>query len=47
MYFVFSFVTMRQSKMQVDQEDQKHQAGDNAEKKSEAEDMEVIHSLQC
>lgn len=27
--------------MQVDQEDQKHQAGDKEEKKSEPEDMEV------
>lgn len=30
-----------QNKMQVDQEDQKHQAGDNGDKKSEAEEMEV------
>lgn len=30
-----------QNKMQVDQEDQKYQAGDKEEKKSETEEMEV------
>lgn len=35
------FVTVCQSKMQVDQEDQKQQAGENEDKKSEAEEMEV------
>lgn len=30
-----------QNKMQVDQEDPKHQAGDNEDKKAEAEEMEV------
>lgn len=32
---------MCQNKMQVDQEDQKFQAGDNGDKKSEVEEMEV------
>lgn len=39
--YVFSFVTVCQNKMQVDQEDQKLQAGDNGDKKSETEEMEV------
>ncbi len=41
MYSVFFFVTVCQNKMQVDQEDQKLQAGDAGDKKSEAEEMEV------
>lgn len=41
MYYVFSFVIMCQNKMQVDQEDQKLQAGDSGDKKAEAEEMEV------
>lgn len=36
-----SFVDVCQNKMQVDQEDQKLQAGDIGDKKSEAEEMEV------
>lgn len=31
--------------MQVDQEDQKHQAGDKEEKKSETEEMEVKEAI--
>lgn len=31
--------------MQVDQEDQKHQAGDKEEKKSETEEMEVNEAI--
>lgn len=38
---MLSFVTMCQNKMQVDQDDQKPQAGDNGDKKTEAEEMEV------
>lgn len=34
-----------QNKMQVDQEDQKHQAGDKEEKKSETEEMEVNEAM--
>lgn len=39
--YIFSFVAVCQNKMQVDQEDQKLQAGDNGDKKTEAEEMEV------
>lgn len=35
------FVAMCQNKMQVDQDDQKPQDGDNGDKKTEAEEMEV------
>lgn len=41
---VFSFVTVCQNKMQVDQEDQKQQAGEG-DKKSEAEEMEVTFTV--
>lgn len=45
--FVIFFVTVCQNKMQVDQEDQKLQAGDAADKKSEAEEMEVTCAGRC
>lgn len=41
-----SYVTVFQNKMQVDQEDQKLQAGDSEDKKAEADEMEVhVHHL--